>query len=202
MRLTILQNTTFGGIQGFTRKPSTPWMDEAGNFAGVVHQERNWTYVLFLGAGHLVPAQKPVAVCIPCPIYRPPPLILAKAFTFLREFVLGNNETGLVTNLSGAVSVVGGESPALVGDYLRAGPEIYYGAGTTQSTNIAPTTTIAAWNSFIATAAPLGDIAILTSSAPSSLGSSSSNSISCGHRTATPAVAAYLFIYFMHLLVQ
>ena len=57
-----LQNTTFGGIQGFSRKPSTPWTDDAGNFAGIVHQERNWTYVLFQGAGHTVPFSKPAAV--------------------------------------------------------------------------------------------------------------------------------------------
>jgi hypothetical protein len=58
----FLQNTTFGGIQGFSRKPSTPWTDDAGNFAGIVHQERNWTYVLFAGAGHTVPFSKPAAV--------------------------------------------------------------------------------------------------------------------------------------------
>jgi carboxypeptidase D len=58
----VIQNTTFGGIQGFTQKPSTPWFDEEGNFAGKIHQERNLTYVLFVGAGHLVPQIKPVAV--------------------------------------------------------------------------------------------------------------------------------------------
>lgn len=60
--ISLLQNTTFGGIQGFSRKPSTPWTDDAGNFAGIVHQERNWTYVLFAGAGHTVPLSKPAAV--------------------------------------------------------------------------------------------------------------------------------------------
>jgi hypothetical protein len=56
------KNTTFGGIQGFTRKPSTPFTDDAGNFAGIVHQERNITYALFTGAGHLVPMSVPEAV--------------------------------------------------------------------------------------------------------------------------------------------
>ncbi|OJA14522.1 hypothetical protein AZE42_12633 [Rhizopogon vesiculosus] len=51
--LVAIQNTTFGGIQGFTRKPSTPWYDDDGEFAGIVHQERNWTYVLVDHAGHL-----------------------------------------------------------------------------------------------------------------------------------------------------
>ncbi|KAF9648225.1 hypothetical protein BDM02DRAFT_3187295 [Thelephora ganbajun] len=74
-------NTMFGGIQGFTRRPSTPWCDDNGEFASIVHQERGWIYVLFHAAGHLVPALRPVA-------------------TFLREFTLGNNETGLVTNVN------------------------------------------------------------------------------------------------------
>ena len=56
-----IQNTTFGGIQGFTRKPSTPWTDDAGNPGGIVHQERGWTYVLFNNTGHLIPAKNPVA---------------------------------------------------------------------------------------------------------------------------------------------
>ncbi len=60
--LQFVQNTTFGGIQGFTRKPSTPWYNESGSFAGIVHQERGWKYVLVNGAGHLVPTDAPNAV--------------------------------------------------------------------------------------------------------------------------------------------
>ena len=56
------QNTTFGGIQGFTRQPATPWHDDSGKFAGIVHQERNWTYVLFSDASHTVPKDVPAAV--------------------------------------------------------------------------------------------------------------------------------------------
>ena len=59
---THIQNTTFGGIRGFTRKPATPFTDDAGNFAGIVHQERNWTYALFDHAGHEVPEYQPEAV--------------------------------------------------------------------------------------------------------------------------------------------
>lgn len=58
----VIQNTTFGGIQGFTRKPATPWYNDEGSLAGVVHQERNLTYVLFLGAGHEVPEYQPANV--------------------------------------------------------------------------------------------------------------------------------------------
>ena len=58
----LIQNTTFGGTQGFTRKPATPWTDDEGQFAGIVHQERNWTYILVSGAGQIVPADQPERV--------------------------------------------------------------------------------------------------------------------------------------------
>lgn len=46
----VIQNTTFGGIQGFTKRPNTPFTDDEGKFAGIIHQERNITYALFEGA--------------------------------------------------------------------------------------------------------------------------------------------------------
>ncbi|KZP30592.1 alpha/beta-hydrolase [Athelia psychrophila] len=132
-----IQNTTFGGIQGFTRKPSTPWYDLDGTFAGIIHQERNWTYALVKGAGHQVPLYQPKA-----------------AYTLLREFILGSNRTGLVTQTSSPA--VGGESVSLAAEILPGGA-IYVGSGTTQSTYYAPTATVKAWNAFITTAAPSGD---------------------------------------------
>ncbi len=59
-----IQNTTFGGIRGFTARPSTPFQNDDGTFAGIVHQERNVTYALFFGAGHMVPGTQPQAVSI------------------------------------------------------------------------------------------------------------------------------------------
>jgi carboxypeptidase D len=59
----VIQNTTFGGVQGFTKEPGTPWTDDEGNLAGVIHQERNLTYALFLNAGHQVPFYAPKNVC-------------------------------------------------------------------------------------------------------------------------------------------
>ncbi|KAG6891176.1 hypothetical protein C0995_008428, partial [Termitomyces sp. Mi166 len=113
-----IQNTTFGGIQGFTVKPSTPWYNDADQFAGIIRQERNWTYVLFDNAGHLVPADNP-----------------QNAFVFLREFVLGNNQTGLVTKTAtGQVAVIGGTNSTLSQDVLPGGDEIYYGPGAKIST--------------------------------------------------------------------
>jgi len=73
-----------------------------------------------------------------------------QAFVFLREFVLGNNKSGLVTmSRSGAVSVIGGEKEPLEG-VIPGGDKIYYGNGATQSTYIFPAATRAAWKTFIA----------------------------------------------------
>jgi len=132
-----IQNTTFGGVRGFTRKPSTPWFDYQGNFGGIVHQERNITYVLFDRASHQVPLLKQGA-----------------AFYFLKEFVLGNNPLGsVITNGHGGVHVVGGENSSLSGDFLPGEHNpIFYGSGTTQFSTTWPSATIAAWDSFMATA--------------------------------------------------
>ncbi|KAH9893404.1 alpha/beta-hydrolase [Cubamyces lactineus] len=135
----VIQNTTFGGIQGFTRKPSTPWIDDNGDIGGIVHQERNWTYVLVEGAGHLIPYTNP-----------------QRGFVLVREFILGNNQTGLLTNSSGTVSVVGGEVSSLAGDVIRGQLGIYVGSFSTQSTYTYPSATIAAWNSYIVTATAIG----------------------------------------------
>jgi len=64
-----IQNTTFGGIQGFTQPPSTPWFGDDGQMAGLVHQERNLTFVIFQGAGHLVPQYKPENVSFDASIF-------------------------------------------------------------------------------------------------------------------------------------
>ncbi|KAJ7716754.1 Alpha/Beta hydrolase protein [Mycena metata] len=130
-----IQNTTFGGIQGFTRPPSTPWSDDTGKPAGIVHQERGWTYVLFSGAGHLIPQKTPAA-----------------ALTFVREFIFGSNPTGsVIKSPSGAISVVGGENSPLVGNILPGSNDIVYeaGTGTKTSTFAYPAATIAAWSTFL-----------------------------------------------------
>ncbi|KAK7685721.1 hypothetical protein QCA50_011066 [Cerrena zonata] len=133
----VIQNTTFGGIQGFTRKPQTPWLDDDGNFAGIAHQERNWTFVLFSNASHQVPMSQP-----------------GRALIFLRDFILGSTKTGLVQKaVDGAVDVIGGEEPALfIHNILEGQDGIFVGSSVTQSTINYPAATVAAWNAFIATA--------------------------------------------------
>ncbi|KAM5536828.1 hypothetical protein V8D89_009546 [Ganoderma adspersum] len=134
----VIQNTTFGTppVQGFTRAPATPWYDDAGARAGLVHQERNLTYVLFAGAGHEVPQWRP-----------------AQALVFLREFVLGDNKNGSVQEDG---RVVGGQDAALAGAYYPGGVEIFYGSAKTQGTWTWPSATRAAWDKFMATATATG----------------------------------------------
>ncbi|KAJ7202078.1 alpha/beta-hydrolase [Mycena pura] len=147
----VIQNMTFGGVQGFTRKPSTPFTDDDGNFAGIVHQERGVTYALFQGAGHTVPQYVPAA-----------------ALAFVRDFVIGSNITGLVDSNAGTVS--GGEDPKLAQDILPGESLIYFGdgsSGKTTASTVWPSATVAAWNAFIATAT-----ATLPGSAPQGTGSS------------------------------
>lgn len=128
----VIQNTTFGGIQGFTKKPQTPFTDDEGNFLGIVHQERNWTYVLVDNAGHEVPEFNPPA-----------------ALVMFREFIIGSNTTGLVSPDDG--SVVGGEDPDLrVGDILQGVAGILAGSGTATSLVFGLTESVAAWNDFYA----------------------------------------------------
>jgi carboxypeptidase D len=137
----VIQNTTFGGVQGFTKKPSTPWTTDDGNFAGIVHTERNWTYALVVGAGHLIPEYQPAA-----------------AFVLVRDFIFGSNSTGLVATGSSAATLAGPTPTATLegaaGDILRGAAPIYAGSGTTQTTVMPASASVAAWNSFIATRWP------------------------------------------------
>jgi carboxypeptidase D len=131
----VIQNTTCGGIQGFARKPETRWYNDAGKFGGIVHQERGWTYVLVDHAGHLLAYNNPTS-----------------ALTLAREFIFGDNRTGLLTNTSsGTVTVVGGEDPSLGNEILRGQAGIYYGQATTASTYFFPSATVKAWDSYMAT---------------------------------------------------
>ncbi|KAF7307464.1 Alpha/beta-hydrolase [Mycena indigotica] len=136
----VIQNMTFGGIQGFTQKPATPWTDDKGNFAGIIHQERNLTYALFKGAGHRVPASVPEA-----------------AFVFIRDFVLGAKTTGLVRSDG---TIVGGKDPLLAMDFMQGSNVIYYGSGanaTTSLSTVVPSATLVSWQKFLASQTATSD---------------------------------------------
>ena len=73
-----------------------------------------------------------------------------------REFILGNNKTGLVTTgPGGETSVEGGEDAALAVDALPGQSGIAVGSISTTSTFLYPSATIAAWEAFITTATVL-----------------------------------------------
>lgn len=129
----LIQNTTFGGTQGFTRKPSTPWVDDNGNVAGIVHQERGILYALFDNVGSLTPYTNPTA-----------------AHTFFREYVFNSNTTGSITiDSNNQLAVLGGEDTDAADDAPRVASNIFIGAGATQSTLVAPSATVAAWKDFL-----------------------------------------------------
>lgn len=68
-----------------------------------------------------------------------------------REFILGNNQTGLVTNTS--LTAVGGENPSLLlgaNNILPGESSILFGSGTATSEFVAPSATIEAWQTFFA----------------------------------------------------
>ena len=157
----VIQNITWGSpaVQGFARRPATPWTDDTGARAGLVHQERGFAYVLFTGAGHLVPQWKP-----------------AQALVFLREFVLGANRTGTLED--GGDAVVGGEDAALAGAYMPGGLEIFYGSGMTAGTSTVPSATAAAWAEFMETAT--GSALVFATSAVTSVASTTATVSSSG----------------------
>jgi len=75
-----------------------------------------------------------------------------QALTLVREFIFGNNKTGLVTkSSSGVVSVVGGEVSS-AGEIMTGQAEIYYGEATTASSYFFPSATVDVWNAYLATA--------------------------------------------------
>jgi carboxypeptidase D len=71
----------------------------------------------------------------------------------LREFILGNNRTGLF--VEGSKDSIGPDHSKLVagaaGNVVRADAVVYMGAGMTQSTFVFPSATVAAWDGFMAT---------------------------------------------------
>ena len=142
---------TFGGTQGFTRKPSTPWSDDHGQFAGIFHQERNVTYARSLSKRGTSRSgfRSRGRISLSFTMHIATKLRFSpQAYVFLREFILGSNATGLVNG----TDVVGGEVVALGGDVLPGNTVIFYGLGTTASSTAVPGPTLASWDSFIATA--------------------------------------------------
>ena len=68
---------------------------------------------------------------------------------FLREFILGNNDTGRVVDQS---KTVGGNFEALAGQAIVGEDDIFTGAGVTQGTVTVPSATVSNWIDFLQTA--------------------------------------------------
>lgn len=87
-----------------------------------------------------------------------------QALTLTREFIFGNNQTGLVTNTSsGTVTVVGGEVSSLGNEIMTGQAAIYYGQATTASSYVFPSATIEAWESYMSSATATGRARAITS---------------------------------------
>lgn len=136
----------------------------------MVHQERNWTYVLVEGAGHLIPYNAPsrvsalsIAFLMPYTVQyltRAPARL--QGLALFREFIFGNSLLGLVTTaVDGAVTVEGGEDLLLAVDAIRGQEGIFVGSISTTSTFTYPAATIAAWDKFIATATATATATVL-----------------------------------------
>lgn len=95
-------------------------------------------------------------------------VIQYQLLVFLREFVLGRNETGLVI---GNATAIGGENSTLANDILPGGNLLYYGSATTAGTTTIPAATQQAWASFIATATATGNGTVLAGANTSSASS-------------------------------
>ena len=101
-----------------------------------------------------------------------------------RDFILGSNTTGLV-QYDG--SVVGGEdSSILKGNVIPGQSGILYGSGTATSLYVAPSESIAAWESFFSTV--VAAEATQTSTVESSSASTLSLTTSSITTTTTTAV--------------
>ncbi|KAJ4480940.1 alpha/beta-hydrolase [Lentinula aciculospora] len=119
-----IQNTTWGGVQGFAQRPNTTWYDDTGVPGGIVHEERGLMYALVYGAGHQINTVHPERV-----------------FAFVRDFFIGDMYVGLV-NATAKDTSTSNDPGALPNGVVPGQREIYYG-----SKNITwPEVTVTAFN--------------------------------------------------------
>lgn len=135
----------------------------------------------FSGEWDLMPINIPEPICFPY-----------QALTFVREFILGNNENGTVLPNG---NIVGQDAPQFVNDILPAEHDpIFTGSGVTAGSTVWPSATIAQWDSFIASA-------VATDPASSSSSSSSSNQ-NGAERNIVSYFCAALFSAFVSAMVM
>ena len=77
--------------------------------------------------------------------------------TIIREFIFGNNQTGLVTDVSArTVTVVGGEVSSLGDEIMTGQVVVYYGKAMAAPGYVYPSATIEAWDAYMSTATATG----------------------------------------------
>ncbi|KAL5492094.1 hypothetical protein ACEPAI_3541 [Sanghuangporus weigelae] len=125
------------------------------------------TYALIADSGHEVPEFT----------------LEAAAFLLFREFILGNNSTGLVTNSSDGESGGGDEySSHSMGDILPGDSAILFGSGTTTSVFVAPPATIASWEAFLTSVQSVDAAAASATFGPGASGAVDPSTSSAGAR--------------------
>lgn len=67
----------------------------------------------------------------------------------MKEFLVGNSQTGLVQTSGGTTSVVGGENPTLAQAAVPGQPAIFYGSSSTEGSIVWPAATVAAFESHV-----------------------------------------------------
>ena len=107
-------------------------------------------------------------------------IVSSQAYTFVREFLLGNNQTGLVQSSNGSVTVVGGENPSLQQLVIPGQAGIAYGSMTTEGLTTWPTATVAAFESYVGIESITGTDNIQPTTTNSSTSGSSSGNTSAG----------------------
>ncbi|KAJ7675175.1 Alpha/Beta hydrolase protein [Mycena rosella] len=170
----VIQNTTFGGIQGFTVKPNTSWFDDEGLFAGIVRQERGWTYGLIYGAGHQTPVINP-----------------ARTFSFIRDFFIGNSSVGRVDPETGAVATqpapAGADIPNILPDGVITGQaEVHYKTGMVTW----PSATVAAWNDHVSSVFHVATAVPMTTESSTKTKTKTTKSSTASSATATATSSA------------
>jgi carboxypeptidase D len=109
------------------------------------------------------------------------PTEISQAKVMFREFILGNNKTGLLIDSNS--TAVGGENPSLLlgpNNIYPGRKGILYGSGTATSLYTAPSATIASWEAFFASKVAVNATSTAISRQDAT---SASQSITCGHTT-------------------
>ena len=147
-----------------------------------VHEiKRERPRALIYGAGHEVAANRPIAVSVTAHFaahqrYKSD-VRDTQAYTFIEQFVLGNNETGSVQTANGSAFIQGGENPTLQQSALPGQVSIAYGSASTEGMTAWPTATIAAFESHVGLVSITGTASVKPTATSKPSGTNGANAI-------------------------